>query len=138
MNRRTHNAHRLAWLFTYGEWPALRVLHRCDNPPCCNPAHLFLGTQAENMQDAAHKGRHVSRTHPERLPRGNAHYARTSPERLPRGERHGRAKLTGVQVRDARLRAAAGESGASIAHTLGVTRNSINAMLRGVTWRHRP
>jgi hypothetical protein len=51
-------AHRLAWELTHGEISVgLCVLHRCDRPPCCNTAHLFLGTQAENMADRDRKGR---------------------------------------------------------------------------------
>ena len=53
----TPAAHRAAWFLTHGEYPALAVLHRCDNPPCCNPAHLFLGTLAENNEDMRQKGR---------------------------------------------------------------------------------
>lgn len=52
--------HRIAWELTNGLVPEnLRVLHRCDNPPCCNPAHLFLGTPADNTHDCASKGRLV-------------------------------------------------------------------------------
>ena len=53
----TPAAHRAAWFLTHGEYPALAVLHRCDTPPCCNPAHLFLGTLAENNEDMRQKGR---------------------------------------------------------------------------------
>jgi hypothetical protein len=51
-------AHRAAWLWANGPFPdGLKVCHRCDNPPCCNPEHLFLGTQLENMRDCVAKGR---------------------------------------------------------------------------------
>lgn len=54
-----YRAHVAAWIVHAGQPVArgIQVLHRCDNPPCCNPAHLFTGTQRDNMQDAARKGR---------------------------------------------------------------------------------
>lgn len=52
-------AHRAAWMIANGPIPpGLCVLHRCDNPPCCNPAHLFAGTQQQNIADKVAKGRH--------------------------------------------------------------------------------
>lgn len=56
--RRMVGAHRVAWELTNGPIPdGQEVCHRCDNPPCCNPADLFLGTQQDNLDDAASKGR---------------------------------------------------------------------------------
>lgn len=50
--------HRFAWFATFGPIPAgLMVLHNCDNPPCCNPDHLRLGTNADNVRDMITKGR---------------------------------------------------------------------------------
>ncbi len=63
-------AHRFAWAFANGPIPAgMQVLHHCDNPPCTRLSHLFLGTQKDNMQDMASKGRgrkHSSKTHCQR------------------------------------------------------------------------
>lgn len=49
-------AHRLAWIITNGEPGELDVLHKCNNPPCCNPSHLYLGTDADNARDRCTTG----------------------------------------------------------------------------------
>lgn len=68
--RQCIGAHRAAYLLFSGDIPPGQlVLHRCDNPPCCNPAHLFLGDQLANVQDAVAKGRMVFGQSPGR-PRG--------------------------------------------------------------------
>lgn len=56
--KRQEYAHRVSWVINRGEIPSgMLVLHRCDNPSCINPDHLFLGTQKENMADCSRKGR---------------------------------------------------------------------------------
>lgn len=54
-------AHRVAYFLTHGEWP-LVVGHKCDNPPCCNPAHLFDTTPKGNVEDRVAKGRPGNQT----------------------------------------------------------------------------
>lgn len=58
INRTMINAHRASWILNFGEIPDGRfVLHKCDNPPCVRPDHLFLGTHTDNMRDMLSKGR---------------------------------------------------------------------------------
>jgi hypothetical protein len=58
VNGKAARTHRVAYMLTFGEIPAgMCVCHKCDNPPCCNPAHLFLGTHKDNRIDCIRKGR---------------------------------------------------------------------------------
>ena len=104
-----HLAYRIAFVVFKGSTQNLCVLHTCDNPPCLNPEHLWLGTNADNSADMVAKGRSAtgdrngSRLYPERLARGDANIARQRPE-TRQGARNGRALLTEDQVREIRAK----------------------------------
>jgi hypothetical protein len=109
-------AHRIAWISTYGAIPdALCVLHKCDNPPCCNPRHLFLGTRSENSLDMHQKGRNV----------------------ILRGSKIGLAKLTERDIPTIRRLYASGDiTQAEIADIYHVHGNTIGKIINGKTWTH--
>lgn len=95
INRRTIGAHRIAYFLHYKIDPLGKlVCHHCDNPACCNPYHLFLGTYQDNRNDCVKKKRHAFgdkngvRLHPECLKRGNEHWTHKHPEKLLRGNNH--------------------------------------------------
>jgi hypothetical protein len=105
-------AHRATWECERGPIPAgLQVLHSCDNPPCRNIDHLFLGTNADNMADKVAKGRQLS------------------------GENHGKAKLTEVEVLEIRA------IPLDVPHRVmgamyGVSRETISQIRRRFRWAH--
>lgn len=86
--------HRLSWEIYKGPIPPnLFVMHKCDTPACCNPEHLMLGTNADNVADMHRKGRNASARGTDYLPRGVNHHAYGKPSLL-RGAKHPKAKLT--------------------------------------------
>jgi hypothetical protein len=119
-------AHRFAYFLTTTRWPTLDLLHRCDNPPCCNLDHLFEGTKAENRADCVAKGRQAKRSN------WNSKY----PKRILRGESALNAVLTDDLVREIRRGRAAGESVSAIARRLNRTRACVSNVTTGRTWCH--
>ena len=108
-------AHRAAFRMAYGEFnESLNVPHRCDNPRCVNPDHLFLGTQAQNVADMLRKQRHVP----------------------SRGVANGRSKLTDEIVRDMFVLRSKGQSFESIGRIYGVSRVTVSSIVKRLAWRH--
>lgn len=106
-------AHRRAWELTQGcAIPdGLFVCHRCDNPPCCNPAHLFLGTNSDNVADMDAKGR-----------RGIVGFRF--------GTEHHSSKLDPDQVRAIRRRNVEGARVTDLAREFGVSRGAIQSVIK--------
>lgn len=128
----------VAWELTYGPIPeGLYVLHHCDNPPCFEPTHLFVGTARDNGQDMSRKGRSGPTRHPERMRRGDSHPARLDGSYLPRGENNKASKLTGDIVRAIRQRyAAGGISQQALADEYGITQTCVGDVIRRKNWKH--
>jgi hypothetical protein len=117
-------AHRLSYAAFVSEPGELMVCHHCDNPPCCNPAHLFLGTKGDNNRDAARKGRYASRPKNPNPRRGAAHPS---------------AKVTFDMYWEAHaMKVAERATNKSIAATIGVNTNVVGWMLdlRSGHWTH--
>lgn len=107
---RTRTAARVVWDIEYGPIPDGKfVLHRCDNPLCVRPDHLFLGDQRVNMTDKASKGR------------GS----------VGRGERHGRAKMTDAQIAEMRELRASGLTYRELAERYGMSHDGVRFILVG-------
>jgi hypothetical protein len=124
-------AHRLSYILSFGEIPdGVCVLHRCDNPPCVNPAHLFLGDRGDNARDMAAKGRQHLQVNPGSIC-GDRHWSRRRPELVVRGERHGMARLTDIQVREIRQAVASGATRVSMARKFGACQSTIANIVTG-------
>lgn len=107
-------ASRISWLLHHGSIPeGLCVCHKCDNPQCVNPEHLFVGTHADNMQDMTEKGR--------------------AKKRGLKGEELHQSKLTEETVRMIRSNE---ESDAVIAKKLGISRVTVYDIRKRRSWAH--
>ena len=107
-------AHVVAWeLHHKRSLPeGMLVRHTCDNPPCCNPAHLMLGTHIDNSDD------------------------KVSRNRQAKGSKHGIAKLFEEDIREIRFLRGQGLTQSAIARIFGVTQGNIQSILSGKTWAH--
>jgi HNH endonuclease len=118
----TVKAHRYAFEASYGLVPGgFQVCHACDNPPCCNPMHLFPGTAGANAQDREMKGRGRSNASGWRSP-----YC---------GERHHYSKLAADDVAELRRLAFSGLSGPALAIRFGISVTQANRIASGRSWR---
>jgi hypothetical protein len=117
---RNRTASHVAWeLAGKGEVPeGFQLNHTCDNRLCVNAAHLYLGTQLQNMQDRKAREGYVT---------------------VPRGEAHAHARLTEAQVAEIRRRYVPRKvTQQQLADEFGVHRVTVGEALRGVTWNHQP
>lgn len=132
--------HRLSYRLFVGEIPSgLKICHRCDNPPCIRPDHLFLATQKENIDDMMVKGRNMHKVCPETLARGDKNGSRTKPESVRRGEKIEWHKLTDEDVIEIRRSFNEGEMSApELAVKFNVIVQTINKVVQGYTWKHIP
>lgn len=127
-------AHREVWHRAYGPIPKGKLLcHHCDNPQCVNPAHLYVGTHADNMRDMKERGRSFSAKHPERAREIGRKYGRRGGlmNTWVKGEDNPRSKLSAQQVALIRkdLRPAK-----HVAADYGVHRTTIQRIQRGKRW----
>lgn len=138
-------AHRFAYELTHGSIPKDAIIcHRCDNPRCVRPDHLFSGTFADNTADMFRKGRaaigerHWTRRAPERMVamQGANNPTHRFPDRVARGERAARARLTWAKVRVIRLLyARGGLLQRAVATLFGVDQTLISQIVLGKIWR---
>jgi hypothetical protein len=113
--KKTITTHRVAYLLAFGEIPdGMVVCHKCDMPSCCNPGHLFLGTQAENLLDMRAKGRAND----------------------PYGEKHPRSKLSDADAAAIRTAVAGGARQKDMAQKYGIAECTVSNLCAGRFRQH--
>lgn len=114
-------AHRYSWELHFGPIPqGMFVCHKCDNPRCVNPAHLFVGTPSDNTADMMKKGRRVA----------------PAVIRRPRGEGHAMAKLADADVLNIRAMRLAGVPRHEVAERFGIHPHTVTAITARRIWKH--
>ena len=113
--KKVRTAHRLSYTLAYGDPGKLQVNHKCGNRRCCNPEHLYAGTQKENVADTRKHGRH-------------------SAPPIIKGEDRTDSKFTEKQVLEIRRRRAEGERGVDLAREFGVGPDTICAIHKRKNW----
>ena len=115
INKKGELTHRISWVINRGKIPkGICVLHKCDNPKCVNPDHLFLGTHTDNMRDMVSKGR---RFHT---------FGENTPHRI----------LNDFQVIEIKKLLKLKFPYKELAKAFGVSRSTINDIVSGYTWNH--
>lgn len=131
-HRRTVRSHRMAYFLATREDPGpLDVCHRCDWPPCCNGAHLFLGTPLDNNRDSKAKGRNCT---------GDDQWLRKFPERVRKGTAHHSARLSEEDVRTIRARYSDAPTKhgvmTALAREYAVEVTTIFKIVKRLRWKH--
>ena len=130
--RRVIAAHRFSLMLATGCMPKASALHSCDNPACCNPAHLRWGTPRDNVQDALSRKRHVS---PPSV-RANPEWEARRIAATPRGEAHSNAKITTSDVSEIYRSRLSGQDFRSIAKRFNLDPSTVSDICNGTVWRH--
>jgi len=119
LNGKYGKAHRASYILHVAEIPnGLWVLHKCDNPSCVNPEHLFLGSRQDNVNDMLSKKRGGQHKNP------------------PKGDRRKDSKLTEAAVRDILKRCSSGESQSNVAKLYGVGQPTVHKIVHKQRWAH--